>query len=211
VVSTRLRVNLTRPRVDLTLLRVPLTRRCVRIELVPKALLPCPPTSVRPVLNRCSVGFFVVFFYFLCICVVMYLYFCLFFVGFYLPAVIWFNLEEEIVAGGRPSASLWFYVVLAVQPSFHSGGCFTYIGLFTEFLCILHRLVRPWNRPGLLMILFESLAITIACCLVLLDWIQYLFLYLHYFLLFGFVVACCLVLLDWISEFVFIFALFFTI
>jgi hypothetical protein len=110
-------------------------------------------------------------------------------VGFYLPDVIWFNLVEEIVAGGRSSASLWLFVVLALQPSFHGGGCFTCIGLFTEFLCILHRLVRPWNRPGLLMILFESLAITIACCSVLLDWIQYLFLYLHYFLLFGFVVG----------------------
>jgi hypothetical protein len=63
----------------------------------------------------------------------------LFFVGSYLPDVIWFNLEEEIVAGGRPSASLWFFVVLALQPSFHRGGCFTRIGLFMEFLCILHR------------------------------------------------------------------------
>jgi hypothetical protein len=70
--------------------------------------------------------------------------FCLFFVGFYLPVVIWFDLEEEIVAGGRPLASLWFFIVLALQPSFHSVGCFIRIGLFTEFLCILHRLVWPW-------------------------------------------------------------------
>jgi hypothetical protein len=95
--------------VDLTLLRVHLTHRHVRLELVPEALPPCPPTSVRPVLNRCSVGFFVAFFYFLHICIVIFLYFCLFFVGFYLPAVIWFDLEKEIVAGGRPSASLWFF------------------------------------------------------------------------------------------------------
>jgi hypothetical protein len=142
------------------------------------------PPRPQPLLS----GLFCCFFYFLCICIVIYLYFCLFFVGFYLPAVIWFNLEEEIVASGRLSASLWFFVVLALQPSFYSGGCFTRIGLFTEFLCILHRLVRPWNRLGLFMILFESLAITIACCSVLLDWIQYLFLYLHYFLLFGFIV-----------------------
>jgi hypothetical protein len=174
---------------DLTLLHVHLTRRRVRLELVPEVLPPCPPTFVHPVLNCCSVGFFVAFFYFLCICIFIYLYFCLFFVGFYLPVVIWFDLEEEIVASGRPSASLWFFVVLALQPLFHSGGCSTRIGLFTEFLCILHRLVRPWNRPGLLMILFESLAITIACCSVLLDWIQYLFLYLHYFLLSRFVVG----------------------
>ena len=108
--------------------------------------------------------------------------------GFYLPAMMWFDLEEEIVVDGRPSASLWFFVVLALQPSLHSGGCFTRIGLFTEFLCILHRLMRPWNRPDLLTILFESQAITIACCSVLLDRIQYLFLYLHYLLLVGF---CC--------------------
>jgi hypothetical protein len=72
VVCTRLRVNLTRPRVDLTLLRVHLTRRRVLLELVPEALPPCPPTSIRPVLNRCSVDFIVVFFYFLCICVVIF-------------------------------------------------------------------------------------------------------------------------------------------
>jgi hypothetical protein len=109
-------------------------------------------------------------------------------VGSYFPAVIWFDLEEEIVAGGRSSASIWFFIVLALQPLFHSGGCFIRIGLFTEFLCILHRLVWPWNRPGLLMILFESLAITIACCSILLDWIQCLFLYLHYLLPSRFVV-----------------------
>jgi hypothetical protein len=77
-------------------------------------------------------------------------------VDFYLPAMMWFDLEEEIVVGGRLSASLWFFVVSALQPSFHSGGCFTRIGLFMEFLYILHCLVRLWNRPGLLMILFES-------------------------------------------------------
>ena len=119
--------------------------------------------------------------------------------GFYLPAMMWFDLEEKIVVDGRPSASLWFFVVPALQPSFHSGGCFIRIGLFTEFLCILHRLVRPWNRPGLLMILFESQAITIAYCLVLLDRIQYLFLYLHYLLLVGF---CCWDALLFCFEFV---------
>jgi hypothetical protein len=90
-------------------------------------------------------------------------------VGYYLPAMLWFDLEEEIVVGGRPLASLWFFVVPILQPSFHCDGCFTHIELFTEFLCILHHLVRPWNMLGLLMILFESLAITIACCSILLD------------------------------------------
>jgi hypothetical protein len=39
-----------------------------------------------------------------------------------------FDFEEEIVVGGRPSVSLWFSVVLALQPSFYSGGCFTRMG-----------------------------------------------------------------------------------
>jgi hypothetical protein len=99
-----------------------------------------PPSAPS---STAALWVFLLFFYLFCICVVIYLYFCLFFVGFYLPAVIWFNLEEEIAAGGCPSASLWFFVVLAVQQSFHNGGCFTRIGLFMEFLCILHRLVRP--------------------------------------------------------------------
>jgi hypothetical protein len=88
--------------------------------------------------------------------------FVLFFVGFYLPTMMWFDLEEEIDVSGHPSAPLWFSVVLALQLSFYSGGCFTRIGLFTEFLCNLHHLVRPWNRPDLLMVLFELLVITIA-------------------------------------------------
>jgi hypothetical protein len=41
-------------------------------------------------------------------------------VGFYLFAMMWFDFEEEIVVGGRPSASLWFFVVPALQPSFYS-------------------------------------------------------------------------------------------
>jgi hypothetical protein len=139
-------------------------------------LPPCPQLLLN--------GLFYCSFYFLCI--VNFMYFYLPFVVFYLFAMMWFDFEEEIVVGGRPSASLWFSVVPALQPSFYNGGCFTRIGLFTEFLCILHRLVRPWNRSGLLMILFESLVIIIACCLVLLDLIQYLFLYLHYLLLIGF-------------------------
>jgi hypothetical protein len=63
--------------------------------------------------------------------------------GCNLPAMLWFDPEEEIVVGGRPSASLWFFVVLALQLSFHCDGCFTRIRLFTKFLCILHCLVRP--------------------------------------------------------------------
>jgi hypothetical protein len=119
-------------------------------------LPPCPQLLLN--------GLFYCSFYFLCI--VNFMYFYLPFVVFYLFAMMWFDFEEEIVVGGRPSASLWFSVVPALQPSFYNGGCFTRIGLFTEFLCILHRLVRPWNRSGLLIILFESMVIIIACCLV---------------------------------------------
>jgi hypothetical protein len=104
----------------------------------------------------------------------------------YLPAMTWFDLEVEIVLWVL--ASIWFFAVPALQLSFYSDSCFIRIELFTEFLCNLHRLVRPWNRPGLLMVLFELLVITIASCSVLLDWIQYLSLYLHCFLSFG---LCC--------------------
>ena len=82
-------------------------------------------------------------------------------------------------------AFIWFFAVPALQLSFYSGDCFTRIGLFTEFICNLHRLVRPWNRLGLFMVLFELLVITFASCLVLLDRIRYLSLYLHCFLSFG--------------------------
>jgi hypothetical protein len=94
----------------------------------------------------------------------------------------WFDLEVEIVLWVL--ASIWFFAVPALQLSFYSDGCFTCIGLFTKFLCNLHRLVRLWNRPGLPLVLFELLVITIASCSVLLDWIQFLFLYLHCFLSF---------------------------
>jgi hypothetical protein len=67
---------------------------------------PCP----QPLLN----GLFYCFFYFLCIVIFLYLYFYLYFVGYNLPAMLWFDLEEEIVVDSRPSASLWFFVVLAL-------------------------------------------------------------------------------------------------
>jgi hypothetical protein len=86
------------------------------------------------------------------------------------------------------SVPIWFLAVPALQLLLYSDGCFTRIGLFTEFLCILHHLVRPWNRPDLLIVLLELLVITIACCSVLLDRIQILFLYLHCILSFG---LCC--------------------
>jgi hypothetical protein len=164
MVCTRLRVNLTCPRVDLMLLRVYLTCRRVRLELVPVAL---PPTSVRSVLHRCSVGFFSAFFFisfvllFFCICIFI----CILWAVISLPCC-GLILRRRLLLVVVP-ASLWFFVVPALQLSFHCDGCFTRIGLFTEFLCILHRLVRPWNRPGLLMILFESLVNTIACCSIL--------------------------------------------
>jgi hypothetical protein len=72
-------------------------------------LLPCP--LLQLLLN----GLFYCPFYFPCIA--NFLYFCIFsfillfvllFVGFYLPAKMWFDLEEEIVVGGRPSAPFWF-------------------------------------------------------------------------------------------------------
>jgi hypothetical protein len=104
----------------------------------------------------------------------------------YLPAMTWFDLEVEIVLWVL--ASFWFFAVPTLQLSFYSDGCFTCIGLFSEFLCNLYRLVRLWNRPGLPLVLFGLLVITIASSSVLMDRIQYLFLYLHCFLSFG---LCC--------------------
>jgi hypothetical protein len=102
------------------------------------------------------------------------------------PSMSWFDLEVEIVLWVL--ASFWFFAVPALQLSFYSDGCFTRIGLFTESLYNLHRLVRPWNRPSLPLVLFGLLVITIASCSVLMDRIQYLFLYLYCFLSFE---LCC--------------------
>jgi hypothetical protein len=109
--------------------------------------------------------------------------FLLFCLGFSLHMVLWLIFEAETLA------PLWLFAIPDLQLSLYSGGCFTCIGLFTEFLCILHRLVRPWNRPDLLVVLFELLVITIACCSVPLDRIQIIFLYLYCILSFWFIVG----------------------
>jgi hypothetical protein len=109
--------------------------------------------------------------------------FLLFCLGFGLHMVLWLIFEAETLV------PIWFFAVPDLQLSLFSGGCFTCIGLFTEFLCILYRLVRPWNRPGLLVVLLELLVITIACCSVPLDRIQIMFLYLYCILSFGFIVG----------------------
>jgi hypothetical protein len=91
----------------------------------------------------------------------------LFFVGF--------------IAGDRPSTDLiWLSTVPALQQSFNGGYCLYHNGLFTEFFCTCHRLMRPWNRLSLYVI---------ACYLVLLDQIQNLFLNLYCIYLLGFVVG----------------------
>jgi hypothetical protein len=82
----------------------------------------------------------------------------------------------------------WFFAVPDLQLSLYSGGCLTRIELFTEFLCNLHHLVWPWNRPGLLIVFLELLTITIACCSVPLG-IQNLFLHLYCILSFGSIVG----------------------
>jgi hypothetical protein len=138
-------------------------------------------------------------------CIFVYLYisvflciFLLYFVGFILllfclgcglHLVLWLIFVVET------SVPIWFFAVPILQLLLYSDGCFTHIRLFMEFFCILHRLVRPWNRPNLFIVLFELLVIIIACCSVLLDWIQILFLYLHCILSFGLrcwgVELCC--------------------
>jgi hypothetical protein len=132
----------------------------------------CISTCIFVYVSLCNFLLFVVGFIFLLFCL-----------GFGLHMVLWLIFEAETLA------PLWFFAVPDLQLSLFSGGCFTCIGLFTEFLCILHRLVRPWNRPSLLVVLFELLVITIACCSVHLDRIQIMFLHLYCILSFGFIVG----------------------
>jgi hypothetical protein len=144
VVCTRLRVNLMHPHVDHALARASHTPLCspqAGARSSPANL--CPPCP-QPLLNGPFYCFFFLnfLFYIYFLCIVIFLYFYLCFVGYYLPTMLWFDLEEEIVVGGCPLASLWFFVVPTLLPSFHCDGCFTHIGLFMEFLCILHHLVR---------------------------------------------------------------------
>jgi hypothetical protein len=107
-------------------------------------LPPCP--LLQPLLSGLFFFFLLFLFSLYCLFFVFLLFkfyvaVCFVFCG--LPAMKWFDLEEEIDVGGRPLAPLWFSVVLALQLLFYSGGCFTRIGLFTEFLCNLHSLVPP--------------------------------------------------------------------
>jgi hypothetical protein len=119
------------------------------------------------------------------------MYFSFVFCWFYFTVVL-FGCGLHLVLGlifvVETSVPIWFFVVPALQLLLYSDSCFTRIGLFTEFLCTSHCLVRPWNMPDLLIVLLELLVITIACYLVLLVRIQILFLYLHCILSFG---LCC--------------------
>ena len=67
---------------------------------------------------------------------------------------MWFDLvEESFVAGVQPSMTpSWFSVVPSLQFSFNSDCCLYRIILFTEFLYILVRLVRPKKMPDLFMV-----------------------------------------------------------
>jgi hypothetical protein len=192
------RLHCTRRDVSSTRLRVDLTRR--RVSPTLRAAAPfcnslpwtVPPSGRSSTLFTVTAGCLA----FCCIsaCIFIYMFSCnflLFFVGFifllfclgFSLLVLWLIFEVETLA------PLWFFAVPVLQLSLLSGGCFTRIELFTEFLCNLHRLVRLWNRPGLLIVLFELSVITIACCSVLLDRIQNLFLYLYCILSFGFIVG----------------------
>jgi hypothetical protein len=136
------------------------------------------------------------FFVFCCISVYIYIYvflcmFLLYFIGFILLLFCLgcgLHLVLGLIFVVETSVPIWFFPVPSLQLLLYSDGCFTCIRLFTEFIFILHRLVRSWNRLGLLIVLFELLVITIACCSVLLDRIHILFLYLHCILSFG---LCC--------------------
>jgi hypothetical protein len=183
VSSTRLSMDLMRQRVYPTLRAV--ASSCILL-----------PWTVHP-FGRSStfIADTTGFLFFCCIAVyICYVFLCIFLLYFVVFILLPFclgcglHLVLGLIFVVEISVPIWFFAMPALQLLLYSDGCFTRIGLFTEFLCFLHRLVRPWNRLGLLIVLLELLVITIACCLVFLDWIQILFLYLHCILSFG---LCC--------------------
>jgi hypothetical protein len=153
----RRRVFNTRLQVDLTRGCMSFTRRCGKpsscrstaIHILRSwffgsfaGLWPCATILMSPLL---VFGLFYLLFSLFCISVSLWL--C------YLPSMVPFL----------------FSAVLPLRQPLHSDSWFIGKGLLTEFLCYLHRLVRPWNRPGLPLILLGSVVNTIACCLVLLN------------------------------------------
>jgi hypothetical protein len=129
----------------------PCTPRAAARSSYVNLLPPCP--LLQPLLS----GPFYCSFYFPCL--VIFLYFCTFsfillfdllFVGFYLPAMMWFDLDEEIDVGGLPSmVPFWFSTMPAVRQLFNSGCCFASNGLLMDSLCYLHCLALPWNKARL--------------------------------------------------------------
>jgi hypothetical protein len=171
VFNTCLRVDLTRGCVSFTRrLGKPPSRRSTAIHLLRSwfsgsyaGLWSCTTTLMTLAL---VFGLFYLLFSFLCNSVYV---------------SLWLNYLPSMVPD-------WFSAVLPLRQPLHSVCWFTGKGLLTELLCYLHRLARPWNRPGLPLILLEFLVNTIACCLVLLNQIQFMFLTLHCWLSFR---ICC--------------------
>jgi hypothetical protein len=170
------RLHCTRWDVSSTRLRVDLMRR--RVSPTLRAIAPsCNflPWTIHS--SDCSSTLFTItaglVFYCISACIFVYVLPCnflLFFDGFifllfclgfslHLVLCLFFELETSV--------PLWFFAVPVLHLPLYSGGCFTRIGLFTKFLCNLHHLVQPCNKLDLLIVLFELLVITIACCLVL--------------------------------------------
>lgn len=127
--------------------------------------------------------FVVVFLLIFCTFHFMLLFF-LFFVGYYLSAMMWFDLEEEsFVDGSRPStAPIRLSAVLFMQQSLN-GGCRYYrLGLFIEFFC---HYSPPYAALGKSWLVYGSSGIInkIIAYTLLLSMIMY------YIFSFGFVVG----------------------
>jgi hypothetical protein len=176
VSSTRQSMDLTHRRVYHTLLAV---ASCILLWTVhPFDRSPTFITDTTGFLVFCCISVYIYFSVFLCI-------FLLFFVGFILLLFCLgcgLHLVLGLIFVMETLVPIWFSAMPALQLLLYSDGCFTRIRLFTKFLCISHRLVRPWNKPDLLIVLLKLLVITIICCSVLLV------LYLHCILSFG---LCC--------------------
>jgi hypothetical protein len=84
--------------------------------------------------------------------------FLVFFVSYYLSAMMLFDLEEEIfVDGSRPSTALiWLSAVPFLQQSLNSGCSLSGLGLFIEFFSISYYLVRLLERSGLFTVPLRS-------------------------------------------------------
>ena len=140
--------------------------------------------------------------------------FCSFFsylflpVGYNLLVLQWFDLVGEFFdsAGCLSTDSIWFSTMPALQQSFNSGCCLYPNELFTyiEYFCNLSSPCAVLKKVCLVYGSSGTVGKSIACCWILLDMIQYLFLYLYCIYHLGFVVRVITLCGLWIHNSLFL-------